>query len=152
MRKWIWNLHVDLAWFSTIFWEYLWEYLEGRYITPSLSLKIPCVIVPFAQRSTFSASFGSFESYMVRCITASLFFSMVWIDVIELTKLKSKEVDLPFLFKDTLSDYRWIEYWLRHALALPFVSIQCITVLAWCAIWSWTCIQAYRRGGQAELR
>ena len=79
-------------------------------------------------------------------------FSRVWIDVIELTKLKSKEVDLPFPFKDTLSDCRWIEYWLRHALAFSFVSIQCITVLAWCAIWSWTCIQAYRRGGQAELR
>ena len=77
-------------------------------------------------------------------------FSKVWIDVIAITKLKSKEVDLPFLFKDTLSDCRWMEYWLRHALALPLVSIQCITVLAWCAIWSWTCIQAYRRGGQAE--
>ena len=30
--------------------------------------------------------------------------------MIELTKLKSKEADLPFLFKDTLSDCRWIEY------------------------------------------
>ena len=45
--------------------------------------------------------------------------------MIELTKLKSKEVDLPFLFKDTKSDCRWIEYWLRHALARPSVSIQC---------------------------
>ena len=41
----------------------------------------PCVIVRFAQRSTFSASFGSFESYrMVRSITANLFlrFELMW--------------------------------------------------------------------------
>ena len=95
----------------------------------------PCVIVRFAQRSYICSQLWQLWVLAYGSLYHSEPFPKVWIDVIALTKLKSKEVDLPFLFKDTLSDCRWIEYRLRHALALPFVSIQCITVLAaWCAI------------------
>ena len=53
----------------------------------------------------------------------------------ELTKLKSKEVDLPFLFKDTLSDCRWIEYCSGGVI---------------CDLIRYMYSIAYRRGGQAE--
>ena len=79
-----------------------------------------CKGVRFVQRDLhFSQLWVLRYGSLYRCI------SNVWSNVVELTKLKSKEVDLPFLFKDTKSDCRWIEYWLRHALARPSVSIQC---------------------------
>ena len=106
---------------STVFWVHLWEFLEGRYTTPSLPSKIPLMWPSFWHH--FSAdkpcvkAFGSCSAIYIfshlwvlrygslyRCI------SNVWSNVIELTKLKSKEADLPLLFKDTLSDCRWIEY------------------------------------------